>query len=157
MLLAHIQAHSSLVEGVKKAQWEDSKLCKLKQGVEEGKMPALSLDEEGFYDLRIGCVPEVEPLRRWILDEAHKTAYPVHPGATKMYQDLRQTFWWEGIKRDVADYVSRCLTCQQVKVEHRKPVGLLQQIEIRKWKWEIITMDFVVGLLVLLRGTTPFG
>ncbi|GJR81958.1 putative reverse transcriptase domain-containing protein [Tanacetum coccineum] len=57
--------------------------------------------------------------------------------------DLRDLYWWPGIKRDIAEYVSRCLTCSKIKVEHQKPLGFLQQPEIPKWKWEKITMDFV--------------
>ena len=50
------------------------------------------------------------------------------------------------MKREIAEYVSKCLQCQQVKVEHQKPACLLQPHPIPKWKWEHITMDFVVGL-----------
>ena len=50
------------------------------------------------------------------------------------------------MKREVAEYVPKCFTCQQVKVEHQKPSGLLQPLPIPEWKWEHITMDFVVGL-----------
>ncbi|KAL6956543.1 hypothetical protein U1Q18_052838 [Sarracenia purpurea var. burkii] len=64
----------------------------------------------------------------------------------KMYQDLRKTFWWMGMKRDVAEYISKCLQCQQIKAERRKPAGLLQPLPIPEWKWENITMDFVIGL-----------
>ncbi|CAM8890537.1 unnamed protein product [Rhodiola kirilowii] len=91
------------------------------------------------------CVP-VGELRQEILREAHCTPYTMHPGTTKMYRDLRDFYWWSGMKREVADFVSRCLTCQRVKAEHRRPAGLLQNIEIPEWKWERITMDFVTGL-----------
>ncbi|GJR16514.1 putative reverse transcriptase domain-containing protein [Tanacetum coccineum] len=60
-----------------------------------------------------------------------------------MYYDLRDLYWWPGIKRDIAEYVSRCLTCSMIKVEHQKPSGLLQQPEIHEWKWEKIAMDLV--------------
>ena len=76
----------------------------------------------------------------------HTTPYLIHPGATKMYQDLKSLYWWSGMKRDVVEYVSRCLTCQQVKAEHQRPSGLLQSLWISEWKWEDIAMDFVVGL-----------
>ncbi|GKF08804.1 putative reverse transcriptase domain-containing protein, partial [Tanacetum coccineum] len=51
-----------------------------------------------------------------------------------------------GMKRDIATYVSECLTCAKVKAEHQKPSGLLQQPEIPEWKWECITMDFITKL-----------
>ncbi|GKA26809.1 putative reverse transcriptase domain-containing protein [Tanacetum coccineum] len=72
--------------------------------------------------------------------------YSIHPGADKMYYDLRDLYWWPGMKRDVAEYVSRCLTCSKIKVEHQKPPGLLQQPETPEWKWEKITMDLVTKL-----------
>ena len=50
------------------------------------------------------------------------------------------------MKKDVADFVSSCLTCQQVKFEHQKPSGLTQQIQLPEWKWDMINMDFIVGL-----------
>ncbi|GJY88434.1 putative nucleotidyltransferase, ribonuclease H [Tanacetum coccineum] len=67
-------------------------------------------------------------------------------GSTKMYHDLKQHFWWSGMKRDVATFVSKCLTCQQVKIEHQRASGLLQPLEIPVWKWDEISMDFVTGL-----------
>ena len=69
-----------------------------------------------------------------------------------MYHDLKQLYWWEGMKRDVADHVGRCLNCQQVKAEHQKPSGLLQRMEVPEWKWERITMDFVTGLPWTVHG-----
>lgn len=93
-----------------------------------------------------------ENLKRPILKEAHHSAYAVHLGATKMYQDLKQLYWWDGIKKDVADFVSHYLTCQQVKAEHQKSAGLHQRLKIPEWKWENIIMDFVTGLPRMLKG-----
>ncbi|GKF07920.1 putative reverse transcriptase domain-containing protein, partial [Tanacetum coccineum] len=80
------------------------------------------------------------------MGEAHTYRYSVHPGGDKMYYDLRDLYWWPGMKRDIAEYISRCLTCAKIKVEHQKPSGSLQQPEIPKWKWEKITMDLVTKL-----------
>ncbi|GJX34685.1 putative reverse transcriptase domain-containing protein [Tanacetum coccineum] len=91
-------------------------------------------------------VPLIGGVRTRIMDEAHKTKYSVHPGADKMYYDLRDMYWWPGMKRDIATYVSLCLTCSKVKVEHQRPSGLLQQPEIPEWKWDKITMDFITKL-----------
>ena len=59
---------------------------------------------------------------------------------------MKRMYWWPGMKKDVATFVSKCLTCQQVKFEHQRPGGQLQPLEVPKWKWENLTCDFVVGL-----------
>ncbi|GKB21697.1 putative reverse transcriptase domain-containing protein [Tanacetum coccineum] len=91
-------------------------------------------------------VPLVGGVRIIIMDEAHKSRYFVHPGVEKMHYDLRDMYWWPRMKRDIATYVSECLTCTRVKVEHQRPSGLLQQPEIPEWKWENTTMDFIIKL-----------
>ena len=78
--------------------------------------------------------------------EAHSGSFAIHPGNTKMYQDLKTSFWWSGMKRDISEFVTKCFVCQRVKAEHQVPSGLLQSIRIPEWKWDRITMDFVVGL-----------
>ncbi|GKG10950.1 putative reverse transcriptase domain-containing protein, partial [Tanacetum coccineum] len=80
------------------------------------------------------------------MDESHKSKNFVHPRVDKMYCDLRDRYWRPGMKKDVAVYVSKCLTCLKVKVEHQRSSGLLQQPEIPKWKWVGIAMDFVTKL-----------
>ncbi|GJT02241.1 putative reverse transcriptase domain-containing protein [Tanacetum coccineum] len=91
-------------------------------------------------------IPLVGDVRMVILNEAHKSKYSMHPGADKMYHDLRHMYWWPRMKRDIAIYVSKCLTCAKVKVEHQRPSGLLQQPEIPEWKWDKITMDLITKL-----------
>ncbi|KAJ0955698.1 putative nucleotidyltransferase, Ribonuclease H [Helianthus annuus] len=91
-------------------------------------------------------------LREVILDEAHKSRYSIHPGSDKMYQDLKEYYWWPRLKSDVAVYVGKCLTCAKVKAEYQKPSGLLQQPEIPVWKWEQISMDFITKLPRTPRG-----
>ncbi|KAJ0911154.1 putative nucleotidyltransferase, Ribonuclease H [Helianthus annuus] len=97
-------------------------------------------------------VPVYGGLRDVILQEAHSSKYSVHPGADKMYQDLKANYWWIGLKKSVAEHVAKCLTCAQVKAEHQKPSGLLQQPEIPKWKWEMVTMDFITKLPKTRKG-----
>ena len=80
------------------------------------------------------------------MTEAHASRYSVHPGSTKMYHDLKKVYWWNDMKRNVADFVARCPNCQQVKAEHQRPGGLAQNIEIPMCKWDMINTDFVVGL-----------
>ncbi|KAL0539690.1 hypothetical protein IC582_023906 [Cucumis melo] len=78
----------------------------------------------------------------------------MHPGSTKMYQNLRRTYWWRNMKREVAYFVSRCLVCQQVKAHRQKPVGLLQPLGVPEWKWESVSMYFITGLSRTLKGYT---
>ncbi|GKD09718.1 putative reverse transcriptase domain-containing protein, partial [Tanacetum coccineum] len=92
-------------------------------------------------------LPYYGDLRTLIMHESHKLKYFVHPGSDKMYQDMKQLYWWPNMKSDIATYVvSKCLTCLRVKAEHQKPSGLLVQLAIPQWKWENITMDFVTKL-----------
>ena len=93
------------------------------------------------------CLPTGEAsLKERILDEANCVKFLVHLRGDKMYQDLKVMFWWSGMKKDIAEYVSCCLTCQKVKSEHKRPGGLLQPLEIPVWKWDDISKDFVLGL-----------
>ena len=91
-------------------------------------------------------VPKNFELRKQILDEAHTSRLSIHPGSNKMYQDLKQRFWWTRMKREIAKYVSECDICRRVKASHLRPAGTLQPLNIPEWKWEDISMDFIVGL-----------
>ena len=91
-------------------------------------------------------IPLYGGVRDLIMHESHKSKYSIHPGSNKMYQDLKQLYWWPNMKADIAEYVSKCLTCAKVKAEHQRPSGLLVQPEIPEWKWERITMDFITKL-----------
>ncbi|XP_052622619.1 uncharacterized protein LOC128127916 [Lactuca sativa] len=97
-------------------------------------------------------IPRVNDLRDMVLEESHRSKYSIHPGADKMYKDLKEYYWWPGMKRDIALYVGKCLTCSIVKAEHQKPSSLLQQPEIPQWKWEQISMDFVTKLPRTAKG-----
>nr|GEX14705.1 putative reverse transcriptase domain-containing protein [Tanacetum cinerariifolium] len=103
-------------------------------------------DDDGVYFFDRVWIPLVGGIRKLILDEAHTSRYSVHPDADKMYYDLRDLYWCPGMKRDIAEYVSKCLTCSKIKAEHQKPSGLLQQPKIPEWIWEKITMDLVTKL-----------
>jgi hypothetical protein len=76
------------------------------------------------------CVPEIEHIRQLFLREAHDLTYFIHPGSTKMYQDLKEKYWWYGLKRDVATHVALCDVRQRVKAEHQTPPGLLQPLKV---------------------------
>ncbi|KAK4389876.1 hypothetical protein Sango_2324600 [Sesamum angolense] len=127
-------------------QDKDPYLLKMKTNVQEGKNNQFIIQDDGMrLNGKRVCVPNVEELRTEIMHEAHYAPY-MHPGNTKMYWDLRPYYWWLTMKKDVAVFVARCLTCQQVKAEYQAPAGELHPFSIPEWKWENITMDFVIGL-----------
>ncbi|WVZ96422.1 hypothetical protein U9M48_042060 [Paspalum notatum var. saurae] len=137
----------TLEQEIRKGQLNDEKIKEIKELIKLDKAPGFRVDADGtvWHGDRI-CVPNIKSIRDLILKEAHETAYSIHPGSEKMYQDLKQKFWWYGMKREVAEYVALCDVCQRVKAEHQKPAGLLQPLKIPEWKWEEIGMDFIVGL-----------
>ncbi|GJW99837.1 putative reverse transcriptase domain-containing protein, partial [Tanacetum coccineum] len=85
-------------------------------------------------------------MRSLIMHQSHKSKYSIHPGSDKMYHDMKRLYWWPNMKANITTYVSKCLTCAKVKAEHQKPSGLLVQPDLPEWKWEKITMDFVIKL-----------
>ena len=145
--LSALTLQPTIMEGMRGAQELDPNLFRIREAVENGTNTEFSISKDGILSLkgRI-CIPEDEELRNQLLTEAHTTPYSVYPGATKMYKDMKKAFWWSGLKKDVANYVAKCLVCQKIKAEHQRPARVLQPIEIPEWKWEQISMDFVVGL-----------
>ncbi|WVZ70349.1 hypothetical protein U9M48_019024 [Paspalum notatum var. saurae] len=145
--VATFEAEPTLEQEIRKHQKTDEKIQEIREQIKVGKAPHFCEDEQGtvWYKNRI-CVPDVDSIKKLILSEAHDTAYSIHPGSTKMYHDLKERFWWYGMKRAVAEYVAVCDTCQHVKAEHQRRAGLLQPLKILEWKWEEISMDFIVGL-----------
>jgi hypothetical protein len=97
--------------------------------IRDNKTSDFSEDSQGTLWLgkRI-CVPNLKPIKESILREADDSAYSIHHGRTKMYKDLKTRYCWNGMKRDVTEYVALCDTCQQVKAEHQRPAGLLQPL-----------------------------
>jgi hypothetical protein len=136
------------------AQKNDEGMTHIRKRIQEGdpKVACFCEDTEGdlwFKDRLV--VPKKEALKRKILNEAHTSRYSIHPGSIKMYHDLRQQFWWTRMKREIARYVSECDTCRKVKADYMKPRGLLQPLSISDWKWDDISMDFIVGLPLTAR------
>ena len=120
-------------------------------GSDQAKEFALGGDDVLRFRGRVSMPSDAE-VRRLILEEGHKSRLSLHPGMTKMYQDLKKNFWWQGMKKEVAQFVSVCLTCQKAKVEHQMPGGALQPLDISVWKWDGITMDFFTHLPRTVRG-----
>ncbi|WVZ50696.1 hypothetical protein U9M48_001928 [Paspalum notatum var. saurae] len=136
----------TLEQEIRKGQLNDEKIKEIKELIKLDKAPGFRVDADGtvWHGHRI-CVPNIKSIRDLILKEAHETAYSIHPGSEKMYQDLKQKFWWYGMKREVAEYVALCDVCQRVKAEHQKPAGLLQPLKIPEWKWEEIDPEGSCG------------
>ena len=143
----------SLHEEIRELQQYDDFLSELKIGIEKGAVKDFRIAKDGSIHLegRL-CVPRDPELIEKILKEAHSTMYSVHPGRDKMLADLKQYFWWMNMKKDVEDFIARCLVCQQVKIDHQRTPGELQPLPVPKWKWESVSMDFVVGLPRSRRG-----
>ncbi|WVZ58619.1 hypothetical protein U9M48_008871 [Paspalum notatum var. saurae] len=123
----------TLVEQVKKDQASDEETQKIIDHIKRDGITAFKISEDGLL-----VVPKEGKAREIIMEEAHESAYSIHPSANKMYQDLSQKFWWRGMKKDVANH--------QVKADHQKSAGLLQPLPIPTWKWDEVGMDFVTSL-----------
>jgi hypothetical protein len=132
-----LEVQSTMEQEIRKWQLEDAGIQKIKESMQQGEAPDFTEDEQGtvWFKNRL-CVPETGDLRETIL----------RVGSTKMYQDLKQRYWWYDMKRDVAAHVALCDTYHRVKAEHQRPAGLLQPLKVPEWKWEEIGMDFLVGL-----------
>ncbi|GKB55451.1 putative reverse transcriptase domain-containing protein [Tanacetum coccineum] len=122
---ASMRIESNLMLQIKEAQRDDGELWAIVQNVEDGKHTEFSVDDDGvvWFEDRL-CVPNDQALREKVMTEAHSSPFTIHPGSTKMYRDLKQYFWWNGMKQDVATF----------------------PLEIPMWKWDEISMDFVTGL-----------
>ena len=131
--LTHIFVEPTLYDKVIMAQLHDKSVGIIKQKVVEGenKYKCFRVDHKGilWFEDRL-VVPKNHELRKQILDEAHLSKFSIHPGSTKMYQDLKQNFWWTRMKREIAKYVAECDTCQRVKASHLKVAGTLQPLPI---------------------------
>ena len=134
--ISNIVATPSRLQTAQQSQWQDQELRAIWNQLQNGEqLDGWSTNREGFilFNGRLAVANDPH-LRETILTEAHKSKFAVHPGSTKIYNDLKRQYWWKDMKRDVATFVAKCLTCQQVKAEHQRPAGLLQPLPIPEWK-----------------------
>jgi hypothetical protein len=124
-ILAHtegvtIEVESTLEQEIRKGQIGVAKIQEIKDLITEGRGPEFMEDEQGtvWFKDRI-CVPDIESLRETILKEAHDSDYSIHPVSIKMYQDLKQRYWWYGLKRDVAAHVAMCVCVKELRLNTR--------------------------------------
>ena len=105
-------AESCLVLEFKEKQDSDSILLELKGAVHNQRAEVFSHGGDGVIrNQGRMCAHDVGELRQHILAEAHNSRYSIHPGATKMYRDLWKVYWWNDMKRDIVDFVSKCPNC----------------------------------------------
>ncbi|WVZ75690.1 hypothetical protein U9M48_023725 [Paspalum notatum var. saurae] len=151
--LNELRVKCTLEDQIRQAQEDCPSIAELKVGMEKGLLPDFRTDDRGTIWLKERLyVPLDEGIRESILTEAHCTKYSIHPGSTKMYQDLKKLFWWRRMKRDIATFIAQCDTCNRIKAEKQRPAGLLKPLDVPMWKWEKIAMDFIVGLPRTPRG-----
>ena len=151
------QVRPTLMCRIGSSQRNDLKLKgvfeQLENGAKSSDLDRYSIDREGWLrrDGRL-CVPDIEELISEVLHECHRSRMTIHPGGNKMYNDMKRIFYWPKMKRHVSEFIAKCMTCQRVKAEQKKPSGLLLPLDIPQWKWEDISMDFVDGLPRSRRG-----
>jgi hypothetical protein len=153
IILTNVKLESVLLQRIIDAQRTDKGMKYIHEKMEVDKANCFRKDNQGviWFKDRI-VVPKDVEVRQQILDEAHLSRYSIHPGSTKMYQDLKQHYWWTKMKIEIARYVAKCDTCRRVKAIHMKATGPLQSLPIPTWKWEDISMDFIVGLPRTAKG-----
>jgi hypothetical protein len=151
--LNHLKLESVLLQRIIDAQRSDEGMKHIHEKIEAGKANCFRKDDQGIvlFNNRI-VVPKNDEVRQQILEVAHLSRYSIHPGSTKMYHDLKQHYWWTKMKIEIARYVARCDTCKRVKAIHMKTSGPLQSLHSPTWKWEDISMDFIVGLPRIAKG-----
>jgi hypothetical protein len=137
--LTQLKLESVLLQKIIDAQRNDKGMKHIHEKIEADKANCFRKDDQGivWFNDRI-VVPKDDEVRQQILDEAHLSRYSIHPGSTKMYQDLKQHYWWTKMKIEIARYVARCDTCRRVKAIHMKTAGPLQSLPIPTWKWRTL-------------------
>ena len=102
-LFASFQLRPILVDQILEAQLEDPYLVRMRKKVEEGEQSDFAIRDDGALVISSRlCLPAVEELKRQVLEEAHCSAYAMHPCSTKMYRIMKEYYWWSGMKREVA-------------------------------------------------------
>jgi hypothetical protein len=151
--LNQLKLESILLQKIIDAQRSDEGMKHIHEKMKADKANCFRKDDQGivWFNNRI-VVPKNNGVRQQILDEAHLSRYSIHPESTKMYQDLKQHYWWTKMKIEIARYVARCDTCRRVKAIHMKTACPLQSLPIATWKWKDISMDFIVGLPRTTKG-----
>jgi hypothetical protein len=147
--LSNIFVEPALQDQIIMAQLSDKGVQIIKENLHQKteKYKCFCQDGKGilWFESRL-VVPKNKDLKKKILDEAHVSKFSMHLGSTKMYHDLKPLYWWTRMKREIAQYIAECDTCQRIKASHLKSAGALQPLYRPSWKWDDISMDFIMGL-----------
>ncbi|KAL0554337.1 hypothetical protein IC582_008256 [Cucumis melo] len=160
MHLAQLTVQPTLRQKIIDAQSNDPYLVEKRGLAEVGKLLSSPYPLMVDFCLRGASVcHQIVRLKQNYYLRLNSSPFFMHSDSTKMYQDLKRVYWWRNMKREVEEFVSKCLVCQQVKAPRQKPptqkpTGLLQPLSVPKWKWENVSMDFITGLPRTLRSFT---
>ena len=117
--VAELIAKLDLLNRVLEEQKSDEKISTIVSQNREGKETEFSVNEdESLYYRDQVCIPNEDELKKSILEEAHSGTFAMHLDSTKMYQDLKTSYWWSRMKRDVLEFVIKCMVYQKVKTKH---------------------------------------
>ncbi|XP_042415181.1 uncharacterized protein LOC122004343 [Zingiber officinale] len=128
-ILLSMVAQLPIVERIKEAQATDQHLQFLYSRIIPGQQTGFSCNESRilYFQGRL-CAPKSPSMKEDLLQEAHQSRFTIHPSGTHMYRDLRHSYWWTGMKKDIVNFVARCLVYQQVKAEHQRSPTLWEEV-----------------------------
>ena len=114
-----MEVHADLFDEILRGQLTCLWVTRFRGFIAEGRAGDFRVRDDGMlmFGDRV-VVPDIDGLWECIMREAHATPYSIHLGSNKIYQDLRQSFWWHPMKKSIVEFVSRCQTYQQVKIEN---------------------------------------
>ncbi|OMO80899.1 reverse transcriptase [Corchorus capsularis] len=157
-MLASLRIQPTLIERIKEAQLVDSALQKVRANIETGAPSDFRIHDDG--SLRFGdrlCVPNDVEIKKVILDEAHYSGYTVHPGGTKMYRDLKETYWWNNMKREIGEFVAQCIVCQQVKWSIKGQLDSYNRFQYQNGSGSTSQWTLFLGYLDHLEAMSQYG
>ena len=122
--LANFTVQPDLICRIKSSQKDDPELVAIMDKVRKGvNSDFMLMDDDTLKFKDKLCIPHIGGLRRELLEEFHNSNFTIHPGGTKMYSDMKKLYWCPGFKRDIAEFITQCLVCQQMKAKHQQPGG----------------------------------
>ncbi|KAA3466044.1 DNA/RNA polymerases superfamily protein [Gossypium australe] len=142
-VIAELRARPLFLQRIQEFQNDDPKLVAKRELIQSDTTAEFIVSDNGMMYFRNRlCIPDNFNLKRDIFSEAHNSAYSIHLGSMKMFNDLKKMYWSPSLKREISKFVTKCLVCQHVKAKPQVPSRLLQFATIPEWKWERVTMDY---------------